>query len=111
MVSYKCKIEPKKIGKGRKNMSPEFLIGKRLVVVDVYHVGGEIAIFPRVKMGQTMAVELHRELGGRAWVNYDPSKEFVPVMFKTGTMDLGETLAKIEEFLRANDSRWFLPRG
>lgn len=92
-------------------MSPEFQVGGRLVVVDVYHAGGETTIFPRVKMGQTMAADLQRELGGLVWVNYDPSRDYVPVKFQAGTMDLRETLEKIEAFLRTNSSRWFPPRG
>ncbi|MDO8558918.1 MAG: hypothetical protein Q7R84_01155 [bacterium] len=91
-------------------MSPNFMIGGRAVVVDVFNAGVKTLIFPRVKMGETMARELQATLGGKVCVNFDPSAEYVPVRFETGTVDIEETLRKIEAFLRTNDSRWFLYR-
>ncbi len=90
-------------------MSPKFLIGGR-AVVDVYEERKETKVFPRVKIGKTLAEELQTTLGGRVCVNFDPTAEYVPVRFETGTVNLEETLKKIEAFLRANDSRWFLHR-
>lgn len=91
-------------------MSPEFQFGNRTVVVDIYRAGGETSIFPRVKMGKSVVDDLKIALGGKVWVNFDPSAEYTPVRFETGAVEEQEMLRNIEAFLRANSSRWFLPR-
>lgn len=89
-------------------MSPEFQIRGKIMVVDIYNETGRVTIIPRVLMGESIAKELQKALGGRAWVLYDPSATYVPVQVRN--INVGETLDQIVAFLRANDSRWFLPR-
>jgi hypothetical protein len=92
--------------KRRQTMSPEFIIGGRKVEVVPF---GK-TVLPYVIMGESSAKELQILLAGRAWVNFYRDATFPVRVDLFSEKDNDWAVEQIVAFLRANDSRWFLPR-